>query len=74
MIRDRIFWAAVLDGNRNGDPLCYSKRTVLFLLLLIAIDNTNLNFMFLRKGPVGKINVQYTKVYLQFQKISVSWS
>jgi len=69
----RIFWAALCGGNRNGDPLCYSKRTVLLLLLLTAIDSTTLDFMFVRRGAVSHIFSVQKFVYsfgkLQFLRV-----
>lgn len=50
------------------ETLCYRKRTVLFLLLLMPIDNTNLKFIFVRKGPVSKM-FRVLKFIYSFRKL-----
>lgn len=54
MIWSRILWAVVFDGKKN----------CIFFLLLVEIDNANLQFKFLRKMPVSKINVHCAKIHL----------
>lgn len=44
---------------------------LLFFVLLVARDNANLNFGFVRKGRVSRTKVQRTQVYFQFQETSV---
>lgn len=70
-----IFETQIYDTQQDLVGCCFRwKKGLFFLLLLVAIDNTNLNFKLLRKRPVSKINVHCAKMYLQFYKTSVSYS